>query len=86
LLLLQGNFFSMVKAPEMDLENHDLKSAGASTGAFPLPAALDKYSLLKDLRKRLWVGCDRHLVPAKGFGLVERFIGFLDRGAKVTRL
>ena len=47
---------------------------------------LGEYALLKDLRKRLSVGCDRHLVPAEGLGPVERFIGFPDRGAKVTPL
>jgi hypothetical protein len=48
--------------------------------------ALDQYSLLKDLWKRLSVGCKRHLVPAEGFGLIERVIGFSDRRAKVALL
>jgi hypothetical protein len=48
--------------------------------------SLDKYSLLKGLWKRLSVGRNRHLVPAEGFGLVERVIGSSDRGAKITLL
>lgn len=32
------------------------------------------------------LGCNRHLVPAKSFGLVERVIGFPDRRAKVALL
>ena len=56
------------------------------TGGFGAGAILDKYSLLKGLWKRLSVGRNRHLVPAEGFGLVERVIGSSDRGAKITLL
>src|ERR1700722_5397084 len=77
----------LVAAPRQFLQHDRMLWRRNKTQSSPMRRSiLDEYSLLKDLWKGLSVECNRHLVPAKGFGLVERVVGFSDRRAQVALL